>query len=175
MMRYPCDCMYFDTPWLARHALLDNPTTAMVRLTRSSFSSSLSTLGSLLTFQMQQLTEPLQFFSRQRSPMCRRQRTQFQKGNLYPPQLLHHQSEGLEHQPDLILPPLDQLDLIPRILSALEHFQLRWSGAPPVYRNALAKFLFLLCREITVGLHLIRFWHLIFRRQNCVREVTVIG
>src|SRR5581483_5753175 len=36
-MRYPCDCMYADTPWLGRNGLDDRPTTAIV-LARSNSS-----------------------------------------------------------------------------------------------------------------------------------------
>ena len=87
------------------------------------------------------------FLRRQMAELARLQRTQFQKSDPHPLQLLHQPPEMLEHQPDLILAAFGQPHLVPRVLRAIDQLQAGRRGAPPAQRHALAELLLLLGRS----------------------------
>src|SRR5687768_9093933 len=105
--------MYCETPKLGRIRFGDNPTTAIVRYLRRILL--MSAIGAL---HLQRTAKSLHLGFGQMPPLARLH-VKIERADLHPPQLLHQASEVLEHDTNLILPPLRQSDLVPRSSSAL--------------------------------------------------------
>ena len=103
--------MYCETPWLGRIGLFESPTTAIVGIcgefsrVRSFEASSIFRPGG---------TSPLHVGKI--APLAGFQSGKLEKADLHAAELLHQHAEVLEHQADLVLPALDQLDFVPGVL-----------------------------------------------------------
>src|ERR1019366_5007030 len=127
--------MYSETPWLGLDRRLESPTTAMVFACRSRFSP--ATFLRLLLFAGVpdrnenavarlaggDLHQLLHFLGRKQPELARLQRSQFHRADLHTPQLFDQMPEVLEHDPDLLIAPLNEPHLIPGIIAAADQAQ----------------------------------------------------
>src|SRR3954451_22779964 len=106
-MRYPDRCIYSDTPKLGRILLLERPTTAMV------FASRKISLAVIIRLHFKQLFKAVHFLRCKEAEFPALQSSQFEKADLHAFQFLHQASKILEHDSDLVLPALVDLNFIP--------------------------------------------------------------
>src|ERR1051326_3239264 len=102
---------------------------------------------------LEQLSEARDFGRRQVAVGARLEGPELQKTDFDALELLHHQAEMFEHHSDLVLPSLDQADLIPWIFGALDHLQSGGCGHLARERHTVAKLLLLLGGQRSVRLY----------------------
>src|SRR5271155_5609974 len=94
--------------------------------------------------------------------------------------LFHMVSDFLEHPPDFSIAPLDQRDLVPRIVGFLNQpdARRRSSHPPSIFRsdrNSSAQFIQRILARSSCNLHHVSFGHLRCRLHQLIRERTIIG
>src|SRR5581483_7690764 len=163
--------MYSDTPYAGRMRLSDRPTTAMVWL----FFRSSGIPLFIGTVHFQQAAKALDLVRFEAAELARLQRPQLEEADAYALQLLHQTIEMFEHEANLVLPPFNQVNLIPWTAALLDVFQTRRSRAAAFDRHAVPKLLSLRGGERPVDLHQINLGNFVLRGSDTFCEVAVIG